>query len=143
MKEEIDIMSMLDWSMPIEIQERGKFLAKKVDDISLFLQPVTPRHHKNVWQNCAMVVTEKSDEELRKYLRELLEWIQDMNWPGAFCIFNRLLKYTDEQSFACSLKKCKEKARSKNDIVWLNNLNSLESTRKSSIDGDTGIDFMR
>ena len=44
------------------------------------------------WENCAKVICEKTDEELNKYTCEMLEWLQDINWPGAFLIMERLEK---------------------------------------------------
>ena len=72
------IMDMLDWHMPAEIQAKGIFLAKNTETIIPFIQPVTPKHNKNVWGNCAEIIAERSDEELKPYLVELLEWLQDI-----------------------------------------------------------------
>ena len=36
------------------------------------------------------ILSERSDKELHPYLYQLLDWILDMNWPGAFCIWERL-----------------------------------------------------
>ena len=46
-----------------------------METIIPFIQPLTPRHNKNVWENCAAIIAEKSDEELETYLTELLEWL--------------------------------------------------------------------
>ena len=87
-----EIMDMLDWHMPSEIQSKGISLARNTETIIPFIQPLTPKHNKNVWENCAVIIAEKSDENLKPYLVELLEWLQDMNWPGANIIFKRLLE---------------------------------------------------
>lgn len=76
-----------------------------------FIQPLTPKHNKNVWENCAVIIAEKSDENPKPYLVELLEWLQDMNWPGAFCILNRLQKYADNDSICNAINACIEKAK--------------------------------
>ena len=86
-----DIMDMLDWHMSSEIQSEGISLARKTETITPFIQPLTPRHNKNVWGNCAIIIAEKSDQDLEPYLIELLEWLQDMNWPGAYLIYDRLI----------------------------------------------------
>ena len=72
--------------MPSEIQIEGISLAKSIETIIPFIQPLTPKHNKNVWGNCAVIISERSDEEINPHLPEMLEWLQDMNWPGAFCI---------------------------------------------------------
>lgn len=116
------ILDMLDWHMPSEIQSKGILLAKKVDTIIPFIQPLTPMHNKNVWENCAVIIAEKDDNYLKPYLIELLEWLQDMNWPGAFHILERLQKFSDDNSIRSAINICVEKANTCNDEVWKNNL---------------------
>ena len=117
-----EIMDMLDWHMSPEIQSKGIELARNMETIIQFIQPLTPRHHKNVWENCAIIIARKSDDKIKPYLTELLEWLQDMNWPGAFCILNRLQKYSDNNSLRDAVRRSIEKARNYNDAVWENNL---------------------
>lgn len=124
-----EIMDMLDWHMPPEIQSKGRILAKGIDTIIPFIQPLTPKHNKNVWGNCAIIIAEKQDEKLKPHLVELLEWLQDMNWPGAFCIQERLQKYADNQSIQNAIKTCVEKAKSCNDEIWECNLYMLMQKR--------------
>ena len=116
------IMNMLDWNMSAEIQSKGISLARNIEAIVPFVQPLTPKHNKNVWENCAIIITEKSDENLKPHLVELLEWLQDLNWPGAFCIQNRLQRYSDKNSFHSAINVCIEKAKKCGDEVWESNL---------------------
>lgn len=117
-----EIMDMLDWHMPPEIQSKGISLARDIEIIIPFIQPLTPKHNKNVWGNCAVIVAEKSDEKIKPYLVELLEWLQDMNWPGAFCILDRLQRYSDNKSIRSAINICIEKAKDCGDKVWESNL---------------------
>ena len=117
-----EIMDMLDWHMPIEIQSKGIALANNLETIVPFIQPLTPKHNKNVWENCAVIIAGKSDEKLKPHLIKLLEWLQDMNWPGAFCILNRLQEYSDNDSINNAINLCIEKAKDTNDKVWTSNL---------------------
>lgn len=55
------------------------------------------------WKNCAIVLSEKSAEELAPYLDDLLRWLQDINWEGALTVLNRLKHYYDE-SLAISIE---------------------------------------
>ena len=121
------IMDMIDWHMPPEVQSKGIALAKKLETIIPFIQPVTSRHNKNVWDNCALIIAEKSDEELKPYLTELLEWLQDMNWPGAYCIRDRLQRYSDNDSIHSAINICVEKAKACNDEIWEDNLHQIQS----------------
>lgn len=120
-----EIMDMLDWHMPSEIQSKGISLARNTETIIPFIQPLTPKHNKNVWGNCAVIISERSDEEIKPHLPEMLEWLRDMNWPGAFCILNRLQKYSDENSLCNAINVCIKKAKKCRDEVWESNLRLL------------------
>ena len=85
-----EILRMLDWNNSETVQARGIQLARKCKDLSAFMQPTFCDCNKNVWDNCAKIVCERSDLELQPYMLQLLEWIQDFNWPGAILIFERL-----------------------------------------------------
>ena len=120
-----EIMDMLDWHMSPEIQSKGISLARDIETIIPFIQPLTPKHNKNVWENCAVIIAENSDEKLKPHLVELLEWLQDMNWPGAFCILDRLQKYSDNNSLFSAINVCIRKAKECRDEAWESNLHLL------------------
>ena len=107
-----EIMDMLDWNNPPEVQEQGRALARNVRCINVFLQPGHPGHVKNVWDNCAMILSERSDQELQPYL------YKDMTCPGAECIFSRLMQYKRDDMFEFALKECKKEARALNEHNW-------------------------
>lgn len=121
-----EIMDMLDWHMSPEIQLEGISLARNIETIIPFIQPLTPKHNKNVWGNCAVIISERSDEEIKPHLPEVLEWLQDMNWPGAFCILDRLKNYSDKNSILSAISICIQKAKDCNDEVWEGNLLTLQ-----------------
>lgn len=81
------LYKMLSWNNTKEIQNKGIEEAKKVKDISIFMQP---EGDKSIWENCAKVIVSKENEELRKYLKDLFNWISDLNWPGALIILEKL-----------------------------------------------------
>lgn len=120
------IMELLDWNKSDSDQQRGLKLARDVQNFNVFLQPCNVKGNKNVWENCAIVLAEKSDEALNPYLGELLAWLRDMNWPGAFCILNRLQAYTDTSTLNRVVRQCVQCARALNDAIWLENLSLLE-----------------
>lgn len=123
------IMDMLDWNMSLEIQTKGRELAKKQKCVKPFIQPLSPQYNKNVWENCALILGERSDEELKPYLVELMEWLQDMNWPGAFLVCDRLQKYVGNDSFKEAYANCFERAKRNNDEIWERNLTTLAKCR--------------
>lgn len=119
------IMDLLDWNNSIEDQEKGLKLAKDVKCINVFLQPGCELYGKNVWDNCAKILSARSNEELSPYLIELMEWLQDMNWPGAFCILERLKGMVDEPLFQHSYMICLKYAKALEDEVWKSNLQMI------------------
>lgn len=120
------IMEMLDWNKPETEQEQGIELAKKVGDIRVFLQPCGEKYNKNVWDNCAKGLSSKTDRELAPYLTELLEWLQDMNWPGAFCILGRLNTYEDSLDYRSAYESCARRAQKEKNVAWENNLSLVK-----------------
>ena len=122
MMEITNILDMLDWNVSTEIQSTGRAMARKIQVLEPFVQPLTPKYNKNVWENCAIILSEKNDEELKPYLPKLLEWLQDMNWPGAFCIRDRLQRFSDKKSLQHAISICIEKSRDLGDEIWERNL---------------------
>lgn len=116
------IFNMMDWNNPEDVQAEGRKIAAETGLIEPFLQPLTPRYNKNVWDNCAAVLAEKSDGELTAYLPQLLEWLQDMNWPGAFCILELLSRYGDRAALVAAMSESEREAAAAGDEVWLANL---------------------
>ena len=123
-----DIMDMLDLNRSKEEQEKGLKLARTIKSINVFIQPLDSKHNKNVWENCAKVLSERSDEELKPYIISLLEWLQDMNWPGAFTIFERLKNYKDKKIFDWSYCVVMNKALKLDDEIWKENLIELSKS---------------
>lgn len=58
-----EIMDMLDWHMPSEIQSKGISLARNTETIIPFIQPLTPKHNKNVWGNCAVIIRKEATKK--------------------------------------------------------------------------------
>lgn len=121
------IMDLLDWNNSTEKQKQGIELAKDVKCINVFLQPCNKDYHKNVWDNCAKILAARSNEELSSYATELMVWLQDMNWPGAFCILDRLKKAVDEPWFSRAYTRCLKCAKALEDTVWESNLKMLKN----------------
>lgn len=121
------IMNLLDWNNSNEIQSEGIYLAREIKCINVFLQPGKP-YGKNVWDNCAKILSERTNEELEPYLSDLMEWLQDMNWPGAFCILERLQQFPKNLSFQISYNYCMKCAKALEDDSWKRNLKMITKT---------------
>jgi len=103
-----EIMEMLDWNNSEEIQQKGIELAKNIKSISAFVQPNDPG--KSVWENCAKILADRPDNKLQPYLSQLLEWLKDMNWPGAEVILERLKVYDETEMFVFNVECCVKEA---------------------------------
>lgn len=121
-----EIYKMLDWNNDEATQSKGIEYAVKMNNIDAFLQPSSPKYNKNIWDNCAKILSAKTDDELKPYLLPLFEWLQDLNWPGAFIICDRLNKFKDKDFLHSIKEKCKNTAKIDNNPVWLDNLNLIK-----------------
>ena len=132
---DIDVlMEMLDWNSPEDVQAEGIRLARKVKCIAAFMQPYS---NYNLWKNCAIVLSERSDEELRPYMSRLLMWLEDINWPGAFTILKRLQVYQDKEDLKNSIDYYSGYARaSVCPECWLMALNEILHPTELSADSD-------
>lgn len=92
-----EIYKMLNWKSRFGDQLQGIKLARNLDDLSLLILPCANGESKGIWENCARVLYEMSDERLEKYLPSLLEWLQDLNWPGALIILDRLVVFSGKK----------------------------------------------
>jgi hypothetical protein len=119
------IMRLLDWNNPQSEQEKGRDLAKDVECINVFLQPLSEHFNKNVWDNCARILEKRSDRELQPYLPFLLSWVEDMNWPGAEIILERLKEYRADSKLHLFLKEKIREANALDKINWLMTLCEL------------------
>jgi len=76
-------------------------------------------------ENCAKALSELPDETLRPFLPYLLEWLQDMNWPGAWTILERLKKFNDAETLARVVEKSVKVALACDDQHWLKSMSGL------------------
>ena len=89
-----EIYRMLHWENPPEVRSEGMRLAREIADVSFFIQPPAP---PSVWECCAQLLSERSDEVLEPHLVGLFEWLEDLNWPGALTILERLKKFSGKK----------------------------------------------
>lgn len=120
-----EIYDMLSWEKDEQTQLKGIEEADKICSIGVFILPILPSSSKSIWENCAKVISKKTNEELKPYLCNLFTWFQDMNWPGASIIFDRLMliPYNDlKLALAISISS----AEKNNDIPWKSALMAFE-----------------
>lgn len=119
------IYQLLDWNNSESTQLKGIEYAVRINRIDYFIQPITEMYSKNIWDNCAKILSFKTDDELKDNLQDLLEWIQDLNWPGAFTILERINAFKDRELIQKAKTKCKHIANENDDQVWLDNLDMI------------------
>lgn len=118
------IYKMLNFENSNETRSKGIRLAREIEDLSLLIfPPAAP----SVWECCAQVLSEKTDTVLEPYLDSILKWLQDLNWPGALVILDRLKSFSGKK-----LKKpfinCFAFAQNtpgKEGLMWLDYLSEL------------------
>ena len=114
---------MLHWNSTYGEQSKAIEHAKKIKNISIFIKPDTIG--KPIWENCAKILYDRNDSELNPYLMQLLEWIQDINWPGAWIIHDRLKEFSEVDKLSVSIKESVEKAINSDDEIWLERISEL------------------
>ena len=101
--------------------------AAQVENFQVFLQPCTEHYNKNVWDNCAKALAMRSDAELDACLENLLAWLRDMNWPGAFLILERLQAFQNSAALHRAIAESLLCAQALGDEVWEENLRKLQN----------------
>lgn len=122
-----EIIEMLNENNDFEIQQKGIIEGKKIKNFNVFLQPRSIENCKLVWKNCAIIISSKSDSELLTYFDELFTWIQDINWPGAILIEERLKEMKDTTYLKRKLNEKIKIAASIEDYEWLEQLNKIKN----------------
>ena len=122
-----EIYKMLSWHSRFGDQLRGIELAKEIDDLSLLILPYANGESKGMWENCARVLYEISDDRLEKHLPKLFRWLEDLNWPGSWIILDRLTVFSgkkilkpfiDRFNYLCGLNNSE-------GLMWLDYLSEL------------------
>lgn len=126
-----EIMDMLDGNNSEAIQQKGIELAKNIKNINVFLQPAYLG--KLVWENCAKILADRSDMDLQPYLPQLLEWLQDLTWPGTLIILERLKIYDEMEMLVFNVECCVKKAvacGTWEDLLLLDHISELLDNEK-------------
>ncbi len=98
------ILELFDWNKSEQEQKKGLELASSVKCLNAFLQPGFP-YGKRVWKNCAKVVASKNDDILSYFIFDLFDWIEDLNWPGALIILDRLKTFSGKMLLTGFMEK--------------------------------------
>ncbi len=125
------ILNLLKWENKSKDQQKGIELGKNLKCINAFILPIKP-YSKEIWENCAKILYSKEDIELEEYLFDLLEWLQDLNWPGALIIEERLNKYKKDIKMKTAIEESLLKSKLEKDKEWEKNLLTMYKLFKKS-----------
>lgn len=134
-----EIYDLLTWDQQLSIEEneikeqKGIEAAGQIKNLFPFMQPtiLPAEKSKLVWEPCAKIIANRSDQELEPYLFMLLDWIYDLNWPGAMIIYDRL-KVMPFSRIEYAYKYTRTKAEQNGDSIWLYSLDILYKEIMSS-----------
>lgn len=90
-------------------------------DLSRFLQP---NGRKDVWDNCAVILTRAKPDHIAPHLLAMAAWLQDPNWPGADRIADHLRRLPDGVKTPL-ITEARRRARACDDRQWLDGLDRL------------------
>ncbi|TFG94215.1 MAG: DUF5071 domain-containing protein [Calditrichales bacterium] len=104
-------------SEPENKRAAEKLLTVETDQIPLLIQPGS----KDLWENAAALLIKFDFTKIENYIPQLLDWLQDLNWPGAKIIFTYLLSIDKGKIFSHIEKSIRIAADTEDDL-WLYNL---------------------
>jgi len=117
------LFKMLSWKNDEATQRRGIDEAKALN--GKYLSILIQYTDVDAGDNCAKALSELPDKVLEPYLPCLLEWLQDMNWPGAWIILERLKSFVEPKVLAKTLEKSVRVALMCDDQHWLKSMSEL------------------
>lgn len=82
---------------------------------------ILPAREKGLFQRCALIISKMPIDFIAKHAVDLMEWFQDLNWPGVDEIFAALSQLPEEE-LTVALNISLETARNTQDEEWDYNL---------------------
>lgn len=115
-----DELAGLDWNTSEEAQAATRNAIRST--IGPDLSPLLMQNlQKNQWANAAEIIADIEPPRIMRFAPDLLEWLKDMNWPGADKIFEALLKL-EKRDLIPELESAMLRAREQADNDWLESL---------------------
>lgn len=121
-----NIIDMLSWNRSEKIQKEGRYLINQKPNFD-YKTLILPDGRKDCWTECAVIICELDNCNIIKLLPDLFVWLQDMNWPGAKEISERLSKIPKsiissivEEAIAIAIRM--------DDEQWASNIRTMKDT---------------
>lgn len=110
-----ELINDLEWSKPVEVQENAIKKLEKISekDLNKLIQP----KNKYCWENSARVIKKIGYPKIQIIIPELIEWLKDLNWPGAIIILDTL-KNIEKNEIEGFIEEALIKAEKENDELW-------------------------
>lgn len=110
------LLDNLSWNRPIEVQNRAieEILKFKPLDYTLLIMPKA----KSCWENAAKILRKSDLPHTREIVMGLLEWLQDLNWPGAQIVIE-ILESINKITLIPFIEETLKKAALDGDYVWI------------------------
>ncbi len=105
---------------------------KKIKCLDAFILPRYEGNCKGLWDGCAEILSSKTDEELKPYIRKILKIISDLNWPGSITIFERLVNFKAKW-FEEELNYMLKYSKQVDDMAFYDFLVDLKKERNNKI----------
>ena len=121
---QVEILKNLSWESTPEQKKSGFIAALQETEYKYLLQP---KDYFSSWDNASIVFLMLSDDDIEPYLFNLLGWLQDLNWPGATRILDRLQR-VPAKLLVEPLERASKLASDNNDESWLGWLSILIAT---------------
>ena len=84
-----------------------------------------PLRKKDCWHFCALTIKEINNERLYIHTFKMIEWLQDINWPGALIVLKKLATFPPD-ILEPNIKKAKFAAELAEDSLWLYGMEMLD-----------------
>lgn len=117
------LIGMLDWnSAQVDIDHAtNKLVSIDSDKIPML---ILPEADKRLWANAALVIKKIGYPRIKEHVPNLLEWLKDVNWPGANIVME-LLESVEKDFLISCIEDTLIKAKEKDDEMWLGGLKIL------------------
>ena len=130
-----EIIELLDSENEKNV-ENGIEMAKNIKCIDCFIMPICSKTGSNarLWENCARAISKCSDQKLELYISRLIEWTEDINWPGAYTIYKRLLHFENKKLLIEKIKHRINFLKNPNEsLMYIEWLSSFEKEVEKTI----------
>ncbi len=109
-------IQQLHWDTPEPLRNEVKEKLKQMSENQM--QMLIFPHGKGYWDGAAEVITAIGLPRVQNIMPGVMEWLQDMNWPGSQIIYD-FLCHQKKETILPHINKALHTASQQNDEMWL------------------------